>query len=293
MSKNSLCVFFIVSFMQTGISNSRISISLSQEGDNIILTCVLAGNESLTQVNWEMVQGSNYTKLGIFHPSQDIHIFSEHVGKVKIRGQQTPLISSELSLQKEAVNESGLICCQFVTFPSGILKQCMDISDTVIKNVLISSAEPHEAGRKQSFLGQFGALTLGCILSLLFLTIPIYMCKRCFCRRRQVLEIQHVHTDPSTFTEMYTAQEAHEVHHTPSPSSFDPTKLYAKIKEDLYYGRLWKAYQGRTRVSAQGCLTGSRQIYYRLGENPLPQSDQEYRPKIPDEVTRSSPVNSI
>lgn len=92
---------------------------------------------------------------------------------------------------------------------------------------------------------------------------------------------------------MYTAQEAHEVHHTPSPSSFDPTKLYAKIKEDLYYGRLWKAYQGRTRVSAQGCLTGSRQIYYRLGENPLPQSDQEYRPKIPDEVTRSSPVNSI
>lgn len=90
---------------------------------------------------------------------------------------------------------------------------------------------------------------------------------------------------------MYT-EETHEVHHTPSPSGFDPTKLYAKMKEDLYYGRLWKAYQGRAQVSTQGCLTGSRQIYYRLGENPLPQRDQEDRPKIPDVMTRSSSSDS-
>ncbi|MCJ8731572.1 hypothetical protein PDJAM_G00201070 [Pangasius djambal] len=91
---------------------------------------------------------------------------------------------------------------------------------------------------------------------------------------------------------MYT-EGAQEVHHTPSPSGFDPTKLYTKIKEDLYYGRLWKAYQGRARVSTQGCLTGSRQIYYRLGENPLPQRDQEHRPKIQDAMTRSSSKSSI
>ncbi|KAB5579363.1 hypothetical protein PHYPO_G00194190 [Pangasianodon hypophthalmus] len=290
MSKNSLCVFFIVSFLQTGISNSRISISLSQGGDYIILTCALAGNESLTQVNWEMVQGSNHTKLGIFHPSQGIHIFSEHSGKIKIQGKQTPLAASDLSLQKEALNESGLICCQFITFPSGSLKQCTDISDAVISGP-ISPAEPHGAERKQGLFGKFGALTVGCILSLLFLAIPIYTCKKCFCRRRQVLEIQHVSTDPSTFIEMYT-EETHEVHHTPSPSGFDPTKLYTKIKEDLYYGRLWKAYQGRARVSTQGCLTGSRQIYH-LGENPLPQRDQEHRPKIPDAMTRSSSKSSI
>lgn len=89
---------------------------------------------------------------------------------------------------------------------------------------------------------------------------------------------------------MYT-EEAHEVHHTPSPSGFDPTKLYAKIKEDLYYGRLWKAYQGKARVSTEGCLTGSRQIYYSLGENPLPPRDQVHRPRISDEMTRTTAVS--
>ncbi|KAI5104303.1 hypothetical protein C0J45_5929 [Silurus meridionalis] len=226
MIKSSLCVFFIVSFLHTGISNSRISISLSQEGDNIILTCVLYGNESLTQINWEMVQGSIYTKLGIFHPTQGIHIFSEHFGKIKIQGKHKPLALSDLSFQKAAINESGQICCQFITFPSGILKQCTDISDAAIKSI------------------------------------------------------------------MYT-EEAHEV--PPSTSGFDPSKLYAKIKEDLYYGRLWKAYQGRTRVSTQGCLVGSRQIYYRLGENPLRKKDQENTPNIPDTMdtmTRSSSDSS-
>lgn len=81
---------------------------------------------------------------------------------------------------------------------------------------------------------------------------------------------------------MYT-EEANEVLHTPSPSGFDPTKLYAKIKKDLHYGRLWKAYQGRARVSKDRFLTASRQIYYPLGENPLAQSDQEHRPNIPEE----------
>lgn len=91
---------------------------------------------------------------------------------------------------------------------------------------------------------------------------------------------------------MYT-EDAHEVHHTPSPSGFDPTKLYAKIKKDLYYGRLWKAYQGRARVSTEGCLVGEKHIYYCLGENPLPQRDQEHRQKTPEEMTRSSSGSNI
>lgn len=96
------------------------------------MTCVLAGNDSLTQVNWEMVQGSNHTKLGIFHPNEGTYIFPENSGKVKIQGQETPLASSGLFLQKEALNESGLICCQFITFPSGSIKQCTDLSDAAI-----------------------------------------------------------------------------------------------------------------------------------------------------------------
>lgn len=124
-------------FVSTGISNSRISITFSQKGDNIILTCVLAKNESLTQVNWEMVQGSNHTKLGIFHPRKAIYIFPEHFGKVKIQGRDNPLAFSDLSFQREALNRSGLICCHFVTFPSGSLKQCIDISEAIISSIII------------------------------------------------------------------------------------------------------------------------------------------------------------
>lgn len=91
---------------------------------------------------------------------------------------------------------------------------------------------------------------------------------------------------------MYT-EEAREVQPTPSPSGFDPTKLYAKIKEDLYYGRLWKSYQGKARVATQGCLAGSKQIYYRLGENPLSQREQEHNPKIPPATSTSSSNSSI
>lgn len=220
----------------SGISNSRISISFSHEGDDIIITCGLAGNESLTQVNWEMVQSSNHTKIGIFHPDQGIYIFPEHSGKVKIQGKRTPQATSDLSLRNEALNESGLICCQFITFPSGSLKQCANISNAVMKSIRflhsfylicetllslhiaihneylqfpmcmcvyvytnnflgvhMSSAEPHGTGQKQGLFGKFGALIVGCILSLSFLTIPIYICQRCFCRRyNYILQIKHI-----------------------------------------------------------------------------------------------------
>lgn len=70
---------------------------------------------------------------------------------------------------------------------------------------------------------------------------------------------------------------------------FDPAKLYAKIKEDLYYGRLWKSYQGRARVPTQGSPSPARQIYYRLGERPLPERDEEGPPKDLDTMTSSTP----
>lgn len=120
--------------VSTGITNSRISISFSLEGEFIIITCELTGNENLTQVNWEMVQGSNHTKIGVFHPDQGIHT-SEHYGNVKIRGKPSPKASSDLTLHKEVLNEKGLICCQFVTFPSGILKQCTDIREAAMKSI--------------------------------------------------------------------------------------------------------------------------------------------------------------
>ncbi|KAK3567579.1 hypothetical protein QTP86_020092, partial [Hemibagrus guttatus] len=122
------------------ISNNRISITHSQEGDNSIVTCVLAGNDSLTQVNWEMVQGSNHTKLGIFHPNKGTYIFPEHSSKVFSHLQLNPMVQDE----------------------------------------------------RKGLIGQFGALTVGCILSLLFLIITIYTCWWCFCRRYFNLPMMYI-----------------------------------------------------------------------------------------------------
>ncbi|XP_062849258.1 immunoglobulin domain-containing protein [Trichomycterus rosablanca] len=138
---------------------------------------------------------------------------------------------------------------------------------------------------KLGLLRQLGALTVGCILSLLFISILFYLCQRCFFRRTRVLEIQQAYiTELLTPTETNT-EETLEVQHDSSPSGFDPKKLYAKIKEDLHYGRLWKSYQGSKQNATQKCL--SRQIYFLLGDSPLSKKDQEDKLTDPDTTSLS------
>lgn len=81
----------------------------------------------MTQINWEMRRGLNHTKLGTFHPTFGTHIPQEYNVEVEIQGTASQHSISSL-LFKVAVNESVLICCAFVTFPSGKLERCTDIS---------------------------------------------------------------------------------------------------------------------------------------------------------------------
>lgn len=111
----------------TGKSNSGISINHSRDKDGQNITCVLLGDENMTQINWEMLRGTNRTKLGTYHPDFGTHINGEYKTKVKIQNKTSPRPSSSL-LIKVASNESVHICCAFITFPSGKLEQCTDIS---------------------------------------------------------------------------------------------------------------------------------------------------------------------
>ncbi|KAI4886534.1 hypothetical protein NFI96_026386 [Prochilodus magdalenae] len=289
MSKNSLRAFFVVAFLQTGISNSTVHIKQKLEGDHLIVTCSLSGEENLTQVNWEQLQDSNRTKLGVFHPIYGIHIEREQAGKVKIKGNQKPPAYSSISLDLEALNKSGQICCVVMTFPLGNLRECAETSDS--KEVIDTSAtkpEAQGASRELGIFGQLGAVTIGSILSLLLLITSVYFCHKCCCIRRHVFNVQQPYlTDPPSSTEMPT-EETPVQQTTPG---FDPSKLYAKIKEDFYYGRLWKSYQGRSRLPTQGSPSSSRQIYYRLGEKPVPQREEDDPPKGPDAMTLS-PLDS-
>lgn len=81
----------------------------------------------MTQINWEMLRGPNRTKLGTYHPYFGTYINAEYKTKVKIQKKPSPHQSSSL-LMKVASNESVHICCAFITFPSGKLEQCTDIS---------------------------------------------------------------------------------------------------------------------------------------------------------------------
>ncbi|XP_072542934.1 uncharacterized protein [Salminus brasiliensis] len=290
MSEKSLCVFFILAFLQTGSSNSSVHISQRYEGKQLNVTCILSGKENLTQVNWEMVQDSNRTNLGVFHPSYGHHVRPEHIGKVKIEGKQHPHACSSVSLEIMLFNNSGQICCTFMTFPSGNLKECAKISNNEeVTNTKTVKSEAQGAGHELGLLGQLGVLIIASILSLIFFTIPVYLCYRCCHRRKQVFNVQQANlTVPLASTETNT-EEIHEAQHT--VTGFDPAKLYAKIKEDLYYGRLWKSYQGRARIPTQGSPSAPRQIYYRLGERRLPQGEKESTPTGTDTMT-SPPVDS-
>ncbi|XP_007248185.3 immunoglobulin domain-containing protein [Astyanax mexicanus] len=275
MSEKSLCVFFILAFLQTGSSDSSVHISQRHEGARLNVTCILTGRESLTQVAWEMVQDYNYTSLGVFHPNLGTHIPSEHVDKVQIKGSQSPHACSSVSLDMTASNISGSICCTVTTFPSGNLKQCAEITSANTEK-----PEAQLAGRELGLLGQLGVLIIVSILSLGFFILTGYFCYSCCCTRKQVFHVQQANlTAPLASTETNTE----ELHEDTTPG-FDPAKLYTKIKVDLYYGRLWKSYQGRARVPTQGSPFAPRQIYYRLGERPLPQREEESTPTGTDSI---------
>ncbi|XP_067256790.1 immunoglobulin domain-containing protein isoform X3 [Chanodichthys erythropterus] len=251
MSSNFLCALFILAFLESGKSNSDISINHRRDRDGQNVTCVLLGDENMTQINWEMLRGVNRTKLGTYHPYFGTHINDEYKTKVKIQNKTSPRPSSSL-LIKVASNESVHICCAFITFPSGKLEQCTDISkkDDSINASTIKDFSHMKQEAKLGLLGRLGAMIIGTILSLFILTILFYLCKINNCRRRKSFEVRTYQTDSPAET---NTEETHDAPTSQSsPNGFDPSKLYAKIKNDLFYGRLWKSYQGQPKAWTQG-----------------------------------------
>lgn len=126
------------------------SISHSRYKDGRNVTCVLTGDEKMTQINWEMLKGPNRTKLGTFHPGFGTYIPPQYKTEVKIQGKSTPHPLSSLLIEA-AFNESVQICCAFVTFPSGKLEQCTDISEkepninTMTKGIVTHTFSPIHA----------------------------------------------------------------------------------------------------------------------------------------------------
>lgn len=164
----------------------------------------------MTQINWEMLKGPNRTKLGTFHPGFGTYIPPEYKTEVKIQGKSTPHPLSSLLIEA-AFNESVQICCAFVTFPSGKLEQCTDISEkepninTMTKGIVILthsvlhmrnylrtinlvflrhiefSHMKSEPG--MGFFGSLGAMIIGSILSLITLVMLFFLCRKCNYKR--------------------------------------------------------------------------------------------------------------
>ncbi|XP_051973992.1 immunoglobulin domain-containing protein [Xyrauchen texanus] len=285
MKTNCVCALIILVNLKTSKSKSDVSISHSGDEDHQNITCVLTGEENITQINWEMQRGLNRTKLGMFHPIFGIHISYKNKAEVKIQAQTTPHPLSSI-LIKLASNESVEICCAFITFPSGKLEQCIDfskkdvnINTSIIKDFTYVQPEPG-----LGLFGRLGVMIIGSILSLLILTVLFYLCRKNNCKRRQSFEICMYLTDSPAET------YAEESNVAPTPQStasgFDASKLYAKIKEDLFYGRLWKSYQGQPNKSwTQSAMTDNGQVYHLLGQSPLQQRNEEGSPLRPETTT--------
>ncbi|KAK7170664.1 hypothetical protein R3I94_000765 [Phoxinus phoxinus] len=281
MNSNFLSALLILAFLESGKSNSDVSISHSRDGDGQNITCVLSGDENMTQINWEMLRGPNRTKLGTYHPYFGTYINGEYETTVKIQKKPSPCQSSSLLIEV-ASNESVHICCAFITFPSGKLEQCTDISkkDDSINPSTIKDFTYMEQKPKLGLLGRLGAIIIGTILSLFILTILFYLCRNNNCRRRKSYEIRTHQTDSPSETHAEESDDAPTSQS--SPNGFDPSKLYAKIKKDLFYGRLWKSYQGQPKAWTQGTMTDQGHVYHLLGQSPLPKRNVEGSPLRPD-----------
>ncbi|XP_045557488.1 uncharacterized protein isoform X3 [Salmo salar] len=268
-------VYFLLALVliQTGIAGSVISVSHTRDREHLSITCrLLPENDTVSQINWEMISSPNHTttklKLGTFHPVFGTYVVPEYNDTVKIQSSASSR-SSSLDLKGGAVEEVSQLCCVFITFPSGVLEQC---TQTRINE---STAEAQESEDAQRLLGertleQWALLVGGSTISILSIVTSLYYCWKYCCRhcchRRRMFEVEAYLTDQHTESE-------------PQPQGFDPSKLYAKIKLDLLYGRLWKTYQGTATTwdpttqhgpqqgPQQVAEPGPQKVYFLLGEN--------------------------
>ncbi|XP_010903957.2 uncharacterized protein si:ch211-196f2.6 isoform X1 [Esox lucius] len=285
MRKRCVGTLLILALLQTGIVNCRISVYRVRDGDRLSITCrIVEKNNNVTQINWEMIKSLNHTttrvKLGTFHPEYGIHLAREYNKTVKIQGDVFDH-SSTVHLTGDAMYEDSQFCCIFHTFPAGRLEKCADRGEWV-------EAQESEDVHENRPVVQWALLVGGCTICFFSVSLSLYFCWKYCCRhccgRRRVFKVETCLTDQHTDTERITEEQPHHAPLPPppvtQPQGFDPSKLYAKIKLDLLYGRLWKAYNGATRAwgsstqqdpqhqrSKQGEGPGPQKVYSLLGEH--------------------------
>ncbi|KAJ8007738.1 hypothetical protein DPEC_G00097320 [Dallia pectoralis] len=296
----------ILALLQTGIVDCEISVSCVRDGERLSITCHMVGkNNTVSQINWEMVKSLNYTttrvKLGTFHPEHGIYVVTDYNDTVKIQGD-VPERRSTVHLASGAVYKESHICCIFMTFPAGALEKCADTEAWV-------EAQEADPKNEKVPLIPWALLVGGCTICFFSVTLALYYiwkyCCRHYCGRRRVFRVETCLTDQHTDSEGNT-EEQPDPPPLPSlpdtqPQGFDPSKLYAKIKLDLLYGRLWKAYNGASRTwgpATQQDLQrqrpkqeehpGQQKVYFLLGEH---QGSQIKEPKEP--VMEIEPQSAI
>ncbi|XP_071022439.1 uncharacterized protein [Oncorhynchus clarkii lewisi] len=282
------CLLALV-LIHTGVAGSVISVSHTQDRGHLSITCrLLSENDTVSQINWEMISSHNHTttklKLGTFHPVFGTYVVPEYNDTVKIQSSASSR-SSRLDLKGGAVEEVSQLCCVFITFPSGVREHC---THTRINE---NTAEAQESEDAQRLLGertleQWSLLVGGSTISILSIVTSLYYCWKYCCRhcchRRRMFEVEAYLTDQHTESEGVTEEPPQQPPlpspPQPQPQGFDPSKLYAKIKLDLLYGRLWKAYQGTATTwgptTQHGPQQGPQQGRQQVAE-PGPQKREE------------------
>ncbi|KAJ8254831.1 hypothetical protein GJAV_G00197820 [Gymnothorax javanicus] len=267
MRKDFSFLMFLFTFLKTvGSCTGRISVSQKLKDRTLTITCSLLSEDSVTQINWEMVSGQNRSIMGIVHPQFGTHIPPGVRGTVEIENSSF-YHSTSLKLTGIDMSNDTKHCCLFITFPSGNLEACADLLS--IETAVTES--PESKTHIQPITdGWWTAVAAIAVVSILALIASHYLYKR-YCSRRQVFRVEQAClTEPQATSNESMRELSQSSPQKESSEKFDPSKLYAKIKDDFHYGRLWKCYQSNTRAWTKA---PQPKIYHLLGEQPPQQKD--------------------
>ncbi|XP_029932886.1 uncharacterized protein LOC115377120 isoform X2 [Myripristis murdjan] len=265
----------------TGKAESQISASVQRSADRLTVSCSLLGTGTVTQVNWMMNRGTHSIRLGTYSPQYGVYIYPQFNDSVVIEGDAAER-SSQVHLVESDVEEEGdgEVCCVFNVFPSGVLETCTVTTTTENQEAdAFNDAQIELTGGRT--LVQWCILVGGCTVFLISIITCLYYCWRFCCRfcckRRKVYQVHTCHSDSGAEAEENTQASsqnqpppaAEPNQPQPQAKGFDPSRLYAKIKFDLLYGRIWKAYQGSSRAWAPAPPQQEtpQKVYSLLGEH--------------------------
>ncbi|XP_041724003.2 uncharacterized protein LOC121554471 [Coregonus clupeaformis] len=273
MRKHCDYSLLVLVLIHTGTADSVISVSHTRDREHLSISCRLRGNDTVSQINWEMISSPNHTttklKLGTFHPVFGTYVVPEYNDTVEIQGS-APSRSSRLDLKGGDGEEDSQLCCIFITFPSGVLEQC---THTRINE---STAEAQDSEAPERLLGertleQWALLVGGSTISILSIVTSLYYCWKYCCRhcchssRRRMFDVETYLTDQHTESEGVKEEPppATPFPHLPSPSPrvLTPPSSMLKSSWTCCMDGCGRPTRGRPRPGAQQHSTGHNMVH--------------------------------